>query len=102
MPYFVHVCTSGRRPSMTLTSFGCNDCPKASRMELVPSNERSSDAINFQFLKGWRSIEARCSDKKRSLLRAQRRIVARQRALAEGKRGAVARSRHLSEIALNM
>src|SRR5258708_19421939 len=71
---------------MILTLPGSKDRAKACKMDLVRSDEPSSDAINFQFLKVWRSIEANCSARKRSPLSVQRRIVA-VRAPPKGGRG---------------
>src|SRR5260370_2540411 len=64
-----------RGPSMTLTLPGAKDFPKACKMDLVPSDEPSSEAINFQFLKVCRSSEANCWARNRSPLKVQRRIV---------------------------
>src|SRR5215471_7940226 len=44
-------------------------------MDLVPSDEPSSDTFNFQFLKVCSSSEASCSARKRSPLSVQSRIV---------------------------
>src|SRR6266481_1621758 len=81
-----------RGPSMISTLPGSKEVLKACKMDVVRSDEPSSDAINFQFLKVWRSSEANCSARKRSPLRVQRRIVA-VRAPAKGARGTVSRSR---------
>src|SRR5260370_27520567 len=67
---------------MISTLPGSKEVLKACKMDVVRSDEPSSDAVNFQFLKVWRSSEANCSARKRSPLRVQRRIVA-VRALAQ-------------------
>src|SRR5215475_10799304 len=70
---------------MISTLPGSQEFWNVARIDLVLSQEPSSDAISFQFLNVCDLSEASCSAKKRSPLSVQRRIVTAG-PVADGKR----------------